>query len=302
MRVVISGGSGLIGRRLVDRLIQAGHRAVVLSRSPERVTDLPEGAAVAPWDREAVDDLAATVSGADAVVHLAGENIGGGRWTASRKRRIRDSRVEGSRAVAEAIERAEPRPPVLIQASAVDYYGASGDEELTEASPPGEDYLATTCREWEAASAGVEALGVRRAVIRTGVVLSTRGGALPRLMLPFKLFAGGPAGDGRQWLPWIHVEDEVGAIRFLIERTEAVGPFNLTSPQPLTNRDFGKVLGSVMGRPSLLPAPAFALKLALGEMSTLVLDGQRALPARLVEHGFAFRFPEARAALEDLLA
>ncbi len=302
MRVVITGGTGLIGRRLVDRLIQAGHRAVVLSRAPERVTDLPEGAAVARWDRAAVDDLAATISGADAVVHLAGENIGGGRWTKPRKRRIRESRVAGSRAIAEAFERAESRPPVLIQASAVGYYGPSGDEELTEASPSGDDFLAATCREWEAASAGVEALGVRRALIRSGVVLSTRGGALPKMMLPFKLFAGGPAGSGRQWLPWIHIEDEVGAIRFLIERSEAVGPFNLTSPNPLTNREFSRVLGRVMGRPSLLPAPAFALKLALGEMSTLLLDGQRALPSRLVEHGFAFRFPEARVALEDLLA
>ncbi len=235
------------------------------------------------------------------MVHLAGENIAGGRWSEERKRRIRGSRVRSSAAVAEAFRRLERRPPVLIQASAVGYYGARGDERLDERAQAGDDFLGRVCSAWEEASAAVEELGVRRAVLRTGIVLSTTGGALPRMLLPFRLFAGGPVGSGEQWFPWIHIEDEVGAIRFLLERESASGPFNLTAPNPLTNRDFSRVLGRVLRRPSLLPTPAFALRLLFGEMSTLLLDGQRAIPSRLLEEGYGFRFPKAEEALRDLV-
>ncbi|MFQ5349330.1 MAG: TIGR01777 family oxidoreductase [Thermoanaerobaculia bacterium] len=235
------------------------------------------------------------------MVHLAGEGIADGRWSAERKRRIRDSRVESSAAVAAAIAAAEPRPAVLLQASAVGFYGPRGDEELTEESSPGEDFLAEVCGRWEQASAAVEELGVRRAVLRTGVVLAREGGARPKILLPFRLFAGGPVGNGRQYMPWIHLADEVGAIRFLLDTATAGGPFNLTAPEPLTNRQFGRVLGRVLRRPSFMPAPAFALKLALGEMSKILLEGQRALPRRLEEAGYRFRYPDLETALRDLL-
>ncbi len=301
MHVVVSGGSGLIGRRLVAGLAADGHRARVLSRSPQRISGLPDGAEAAAWDARSAEQLTPLLAGADAVVHLAGEGIADGRWTAERKRRIRDSRVESSAAVAAAIAAAEPRPRVLVQASAVGYYGARGDERLDEKAAPGEDFLGTTCQAWEEASAAVEEAGVRRPVVRTGIVLARDGGALPRMLLPFKLFAGGPAGSGEQYMPWIHLADEVGAIRFLLDRDGAAGPFNLTAPEPLTNREFSRVLGRVLRRPSLLPAPAFALKLLFGEMSTILLDGQRAVPRALLDAGYRFRFTDAAAALRDLV-
>lgn len=300
-RVTISGGSGLIGRALVDELAASGWEVRVLSRTPRSVSGLPRGSRVDRWDGRSVAQLTPLVDGVDAVVHLAGETIAGGRWTAPRKRRIRDSRVGSSSAVAEAILAAASRPSVLVQASAVGYYGPRGDETIDEEAPAGGDFLANVTAAWEAASAAVEEAGVRRPIIRTGIVLSTDGGALPRIVLPFRLFAGGPLGSGEQWVPWIHLADEVGAIRFLIENDGAAGPFNLTAPEPLTNREFGRVVGRVLGRPSRLPTPAFALRLALGEMATLLLDGQRAVPRRLLELGYEFRFATAEAALRDLL-
>ncbi len=300
MRVVIAGGSGLIGSALSSVLVAEGHQVRVLSRNPERVGGLPEAVQIAQWDGESTDALGPLLDGVDAVVQLAGAGIGDSRWSEERKRLIRESRVRSSRAVAEALS-VPGAPRILVQGSAVGYYGARGDEKLDESAAPGDDFLARTCVAWEAASASVEAVGVRRATARTGLVLARDGGALPRMALPFKLFAGGPAGRGSQWLPWIHIDDEVAALRFLLEN-DASGPFNLTAPNPVTNRVFSRALGSALRRPSFVPAPAFALRLALGEMSTLVLDGQRAVPERLSELGFSFRFSEAEAALRDLYA
>ncbi len=301
MRVVVTGGSGLIGRALVRSLAEDGHRAIVVSRSPERIRDLPEGVETAGWDGVTAEQLAPALEGADGVVHLAGEGIASGRWTRERKQRIRDSRVRGTRALAGAFETAAQRPGVLLQGSAVGFYGPQGDEEIGEEHPAGDDFLARTCRDWEQAGAGVERLGVRRVLLRTGVVLARDGGALPRIALPFKLFAGGPVGGGRQWFPWIHLDDEVGAIRFLLENPETRGVFNLTAPNPVTNRELGRALGRVLRRPSLVPTPGIALKLALGEMSTIVLDGQRAVPSKLEAAGYGFRFAELEPALRDLL-
>jgi len=191
---------------------------------------------------------------------------------------------------------------LAVQGSAVGIYGARGDEEVSEEGAPADDFLATLCREWEAASASVEAAGVRRAVVRSGVVLSTRGGALPQMALPFKLFAGGPVGHGRQWVPWVHLDDEVGAIHFLLGRPQARGAFNLVAPQPVRNRDLAKTLGRVLRRPAWLPAPAFALRLLFGEMASVLLEGQRAVPTRLTEAGYAFRYPDLEGALRDLYA
>jgi uncharacterized protein len=209
--------------------------------------------------------------------------------------------VGSGRAVLEGLRRAAEKPRVLVQGSAVGYYGDTGDPRVTEEHPPGRDFLADVCVEWEDSTAEAEALGVRRPVIRTGVVLAREGGALPRMALPFRFFAGGPLASGRQGFPWIHLADEVAAIRFLLEREDADGPFNLTAPEPVTNREFSAALGRALHRPSLLPAPEFALRIALGEMADMLLHGQRAVPQRLQELGFAFRFAEPEPALRDLL-
>ncbi len=301
MRVVIAGGSGLIGKALTAELVAAGHEAILLSRTPHRLAGLPAGTRAVGWDGTTVQGWGDLVAGS-AIVNLAGESIASGRWNDRRKRRLRDSRLNPTRAVVAAVAQAEPAPTVLVQGSAVGFYGPGDDRQLSEESPPGGDFLAELCVHWEEASAAVEEVGVRRAVIRTGVVLSAEGGALPRILLPFRLFAGGAAGHGRQWFPWIHLADEVAAIRFLIEHGEAAGIFNLTAPNPLTNREFAKVAGKVLRRPSFIPAPAFALRLMLGEMADLVLEGQRAVPQRLQKLGFPFRFLTAEAALRDLLA
>lgn len=301
MKVIVTGGSGLIGRALVAELAARNHQILVLTRQRDLAGQDKNAIQFAHWDGETIRGWSSRVSGAHAVIHLAGESIAGGRWTASKKRRIVESRVRSTEAVAQAILEAEPKPAVLLQASAVGYYGPRGDGEIDEQSPPGDDFLAETCRSWEAASAVVEVHGVRRVLLRTGVVLSTAGGALPKMMLPFRLFAGGPLGSGRQWLPWIHIADQVGAILWLLDNDDATGPYNLTAPSPLTNRDFGRALGQALHRPSFLPTPGIALRLALGEMADLLLKGQRAVPARLLADGYSFRFPQADAALGDLL-
>ena len=307
MRVIITGGTGLIGRTLSTDLASDGHDVIVLSRAPERAAGLPEGVRVERWDARTADGWGHLAEGADAIVNLAGANLGGksffpSRWTPERKRLIRDSRVHAGRAVLEAVEGARVKPKVVIQASGVGYYGPTGDEIVTEDTPPGDDFLATLAsEEWEPSTAPVERMGVRRAIIRSGAVLDAKEGALPRLLLAYRLFVGGYLGSGKQWLPWIHKKDEAAAIRFLIENEEASGPLNLTAPGALTHAEFGKVAGRVMGRPSYIRVPGFALRLAFGEVSKVVLEGQQAIPKRLLELGFNFRFPKAEAALRDLL-
>ena len=300
MQVVITGGSGLIGSEVARDLGSAGHEVVILTRDPAKAA-LPPNTRAVQWDGKTATGWASLLDGNTAIVHLAGESIAAGRWSEAKKRRIRESRVESGQAVIAAIRQAKEKPRVLLQGSAVGYYGPCGDEVVTEAHPPGRDFLAGVCVEWESSTAEAEPLGVRRAILRTGVVLSRNGGALPRMAIPFRMMAGGPLGGGRQWFPWIHIADEVGAIRFLIEREDARGPFNLTAPRPLTNRDFSSALGKALHRPSLAPAPGFALRAVLGEMADMLLNGQRAVPHRLLELGYAFRYPEALPALRSLL-
>jgi uncharacterized protein (TIGR01777 family) len=301
MRVIITGGTGLIGRPLAASLVSDHHQVIVLSRDPARVRGLPSAVQVVHWDGRSAAGWGQLVEGAGAIVNLAGENIGDERWTAARRQSIRESRTNAGQAVVEAVVAAAEKPGVVIQSSAVGYYGTHGDEKLSEETPAGHDFLAQVAVDWENSTAAVEAAGVRRVLIRTGVVLAREGGAFPRMLLPFRLFAGGPYGNGRQWFPWIHLADEVGAIRFLIENRAAHGPFNLSAPSPLTNRQFATVLGRVLHRPSLLPVPAFVFRLLFGEMATVILDGQRALPSRLLQLGYTFQYPTAAAALRNVL-
>ena len=306
MRVIITGGTGQIGRSLAADLAKSGYEVTVLSRNPDRATGLPAGVRAERWDGQTATGWGKLAEGAAAIVNLAGENLAGAgflpsRWTPERKQLIRQSRIDAGRAVVQAVQAAQVKPQAVIQSSGIGHYGPHGDEILTEADPPGDDFLARLTIDWEASTQPVEMAGVRRATIRTGVVLDPDEGALLRLLLPFRLFAGGRMGSGRQWLSWIHPADETAAIRFLIENTQARGAFNLCAPGPLTNAEFGRVLGRVLGRPSWLPVPAFALRLALGEVASVVLDGQRAAPKRLLDLGFKFRFPDAEAALRDLL-
>ena len=301
MRVIITGGTGLIGRALTASLAADGHEAVVLSRNRRQVTGLPAGVRVEGWDTQTPAGWGALVDGAEAVVNLAGENLSAWLWTDAQKERIRASRLNAGRAVVQAIEAAAHKPRVVVQASGVGYYGSHGDEELTEDDEPGQGFLPELAVEWENVTLPVEELGVRRVIVRSGGVLSGDGGLLPKALIPFRLFAGGPVGSGKQWVPWIHIADEVRAIRFLLEREEARGPFNLVSPQPVTNADFGKALARAVGRPFLMPAPAFAVRAALGELSSVILEGQRALPKRLSELGFTFQFESINSSLQDLL-
>ena len=298
MRVLIAGGTGLIGAALTKSLVNDGHEVVILSRS----AGTSKGPLVShvQWDGRTIGEWVRQVENVDAVVNLTGENLSSGLWIPARKQSILNSRVDAGKVLVEAIRRAQRKPSVLVQASGVGFYGTRQSGLLTEDAPHGDDFLANVSTEWEASTKGVEELGVRRVVIRTAVVLSSEGGALERLLLPFRLFVGGPLGSGSQWMSWIHMHDQVRAIRFLIENQSASGAFNL-SANALTNNEFAAVAGKVMRRPSFLRVPAFALRLLLGEMSTVVLEGQRVSAQKLIQLGFKFSFPDLEPALKDLL-
>lgn len=307
MRYIITGGTGLIGTALAADLVADGHEVIALSRTPDTRDGLPEEVRVVGWDARTPEGWGHLVDGAGAIVNLAGANLAGSgflpsRWTDERKRIIRDSRVNSGRAVVAAVQQASHKPGVLVQSSGVGYYGPRGDEPVTEEADAGDDFLAhLAAEEWEPSTEPVEEMGVRRVIIRSGAVLSPREGALPRLVLPFRLFVGGTLGSGDQWHSWIHLQDQVRAIRFLAEHEAARGAFNVTAPNPETNAEFGRTLGRVLNRPAWLHVPAFAMRLAFGQVSEVLLEGQRALPRRLLEMGFTFRFPELEAALRDLL-
>lgn len=299
MRIVITGGTGFLGKALAARLAQDGHEVIALSRNPDvKRVDTPPGVAVTRWDGRSSAGWAQLADGAGAIVNLAGESIAGGRWTARRRERILTSRLQAGQAVVEAVARAQHKPAVLVQASATGYYGNYGDELLAETAPPkGDIFESRVCIEWEASTAAVETMGVRRAVIRSGVVFAREGGALSLMVLPFRLFAGGPLGDGRQGLSWIHRDDWVEAVRFILTDERARGPINVTAPQPVAMEEFGRAAARALNRPYGLPAPAFAIRFALGEAGDVVLGGRKAVPARLEEWGFKFRYPSVQTAL-----
>ncbi len=299
-RVIILGATGLIGSALSKRLIESGYDVVGLSRDPSRARGLPEGVQLRSWDGRSAEGWSDLVEGAHAIVNLAGETLSK-RWSDERKQKILNSRLLATGAVVEAIEGAHDRPRLLIQGSAVGFYGPRGPEPVTSDMPAGDDFLAQVCVAWEAASEPVAELGVRRVITRTGIVLSERGGALARVVLPIRLFVGGPMGGGRQYVPWIHEDDEVGALHFLMSEERCSGAYNLTAPDSVTQAEFAHTAARVLGRPAFVPTPGIAIKLALGEMSTLVLDGQNAVPDRLESEGFSFRFPSLEPALRDVL-
>ena len=300
-KIVITGGTGLIGTALATELAALGHEIVVVSRRPDSAMKLPAGTRVVGWDGSTAAGWGREADGALAIVNLAGASIGRPPWTETYKQRILSSRLNAGKAVVAAVTAASNKPGVVIQSSGVGYYGLHADDVVTEQTPAGTDFLARVSVVWEASTAAVESMGTRQVVVRTGLVLSAAGGVLPLLALPFRFFAGGPIGSGRQYMPWIHMADEVAALRFLIEHEAAHGAFNLAAPQPVSNKEFSRALGHALHRPALLPAPAFAMKLALGEMAELLLlGGQRIMPARLQQLGFQFRFNALDAALRDL--
>lgn len=298
MKILVTGSTGLVGSVLVPLLQDEGHEIVRLVRQE------PSGREDIRWDPQAgsIDRDALAGAGIEAAVHLAGENIAAGRWTAAQKRRIRDSRVEGTRLLSETLAGLESPPNVLVCASAIGYYGDRGDEELTEESPSGDGFLAEVCREWEAAADPARAQDLRVVHVRTGVVLSTQGGALPKMLTPFKLGLGGIVGSGRQYWSWISVEDVAAIYRYALTNAELSGPVNAVAPTPATNYEFTKALGRVLGRPTVAPLPAFAARLMLGEMADeLLLASARVLPTRLQEVGYAFQHPELEGALRHVL-
>ncbi len=299
MNVLIAGGTGFIGLALTQSLLKDGHQVWVLTRNPEGAR-LPAGVTPVGWDGRTVGAWLETFSKMEAVVNLVGENVGQWPWTAERKKRIRESRVEAGVALAGAFQKAARVPGVLIQASGVGYYGPCGSEPVHENSPAGADFFSSVAQDWEASTRIVDSLGVRRVIIRTSLVLDAQAGILPLMALPVRLFAGGPLGSGKQGVSWIHIEDQVRALRFLLENEKALGAFNLSAPNPLSNADFLSALARTLGRPYWLPAPAFALRLVLGEMSTLLLDGQFAIPQRLVNLGFVFKYETALFAFKAL--
>ncbi len=294
MRIGISGATGLIGGALVSHLTAAGHELKIFGRRP--FTGLP----FCRWDvLEPVDPSA--LAGLDAFIHLAGTPIAEGRWTDQRKHLIRATRVVGTGHLVEAFRRSGQPPGVLLAASAVGFYGDRGAEILDEESPPGQGFLPELCREWEAKALEAGTLGLRVVLLRTGIVLSPQGGALAKMLPPFRLGVGGRLGSGRQYLSWIHLSDHVRLVELALYHQDAAGPLNCTAPRPVTNREFTRTLAGVLRRPAWFPVPAPVLRLLFGEMAQALLEGQRVVPRRALELGFSFTFPDLAGALEDLL-
>jgi uncharacterized protein (TIGR01777 family) len=304
MRILIAGGSGLLGRPLSFALAALGHEVVGLSRQSQPNTDPPDAhSPVLSWQPGGSFQIWTDACGPiDAVINLAGASIGDGRWTTARKATLVSSRIEATRCLARFIAQAEPRPSVFISASAIGYYGDRGNDLITEDIRSGSDFLASLCRDWEAEALLAQAPNTRVVLLRTGIVLDPAGGALQKMLPPFRLFAGGPFGSGRQFMSWIHRDDWVSMVIWLLTADNVTGAVNATSPNPVTNADFAAALGRALHRPSWLPAPALALKLALGEMAgPLLLASQRVIPDRASRAGFAFTYPQLDRALANLV-
>lgn len=298
MKIAISGGTGFIGRPLAARLAQAGHQLVLLTRKPDKVESLPPGAEAAFFDSNRAFPTE-NLRGAEAVIHLAGESVGR-RWNDEVKRKILESRTRGTAALTRAA-RESGTVRVFLSASGVGFYGDRGAEPLTESSPPGDDFLSKVCIEWEAPVLALRDSGIRTAVFRLGVVLHPEGGALARMLTPFKLGAGGPMGSGKQYFAFVHRDDVVRVFEEALTNPAYEGVFNVVAPEPVTNKEFTRALGKALHRPAVIPVPAFALRTLFAEMADQLLTGQRALPKRLTEVGFQFRYPDVESALRDLV-
>ena len=298
MHVFVTGATGLLGRALVHALLGRGDFVTALSRSPEAPRRLPAGVRHLQGDPAKAGRWEEELARTDACVNLAGEPIAEGRWTAEKRARIRASRVDATRRVAEVIRAAGPR--VLVSASAVGIYGDRGEEELDERAAPGRGFIAEVCRAWEEAAAPARARA-RVVLLRSGIVLAREGGALPRMALPFRLFAGGPLGGGAFWQPWIHLADEIDLVLLALDRAEADGPLNAVAPVSARNRDLARAIGKALNRPALLPVPAFAIRLAAGAVADELLSSQRVVPRKALALGHAFRFPAVERAVRDLL-
>lgn len=303
MRILVSGSTGFLGTSLIEALERDGHSVARLTR-PEGGRPGAKGqqGLAIRWDPVNGQLEAAAAEGADALVHLAGASIAGGRWSRARKNLLRTSRIDATRQLMGALSRLQRPPRVILAASAIGYYGDRGDETLTESSSPGNDFLATLCREWEAEASRGKEFGARVVMLRFGIVLAVHGGALPRMLLPFKLGVGGRLGSGRQWMSWITLTEAIEIVRFALASAAFSGPVNTVTPQPVTNKEFTRILARVLHRPAVFPAPAFALRLALGEMAdALLLSSQRVAPAKLQQAGYRFAHPDLGAALYEVL-
>lgn len=302
MRVAVTGATGFIGRAIVRALQDRGDSIVALTRHAESARRvLGEIVQVVPWTPDYDASWGNKLAGCVAVINLAGEPIFGRRWTQAQKQRIRESRTRAVAGIIEAIRRLDRPPAILINASAIGYYGPHGDEALNEASAAGNDFLAEVCRAWEQEVETAKVDHLRTVRIRTGIVLGADGGALKRMVPLFKMFLGGLLGSGQQWMSWIHLEDLVRMYLWALDNPQVEGPLNGTAPNPVTNREFSRTLGRTLGRPAWLPAPAFAVRRAFGEAANVILQGQRVLPVRSLEWGFTFQFPMLKEALEDIL-
>ncbi|MBF8294306.1 MAG: hypothetical protein HW389_851 [Bacteroidetes bacterium] len=302
LKIVIAGATGFIGQKLTSRLLDSQTYVVVLTRKPASGrTTKHARLSYGQWDGKTQGDWTQHIDGADAVVNLSGQSVASRRWSKTRKQQLYSSRIDSTNALVEAIGASRVKPSVLLNASAVGYYGHIEQGAVTEEHQPGNDFLGRLCADWESAALAARAFGVRVVLLRTGIVLDPEGGALQRMIFPFKLFAGGPLGSGEQWFPWIHEEDEIRAILYTLERSSLSGPVNLSASESTTMREFSNALGSALHRPSALRIPAFMLRFLLGEMADVVLSGQQVVPQKLMKDGFEFRFPTLPGALADLL-
>jgi len=300
VKILITGGTGFVGTRLTSRLVQDGNEVTVLTRSPRGSGQAPEGIFYLQGDPTQKGPWQEAIQNHDAVINLAGASIFS-KWTEEHKRLIRESRVSTTRNLVEGIERSPDKRFILFSTSAVGYYGFHGDEELDEDSLPGSDFLARLAVEWEGEALKAKEKGARVVITRFGIVLGDKGGALSQMIPLFRKYIGGPIGNGKQWFSWVHIKDLAEAFVFLIRRPEISGPVNVCSPNPVRNKDLAKALGKALHRPSFFPAPGFMIRLVLGEFGSVILEGQRVLPRRLLKHGFAFQYPDIERALQSIV-